>query len=70
LLYGLTNNLKAKKILEKLKFKKIKIPVFYKDSITKEIKRETNSICIFEFKKMLLRKLNKLQHFYIGVGQI
>lgn len=70
LLYGSTSNPKVERMLKKAGFKKLKVFVIYKDAITKEIKKESSSVYVFEFKKGLVAKLNKLEHFYIGIGPI
>jgi GNAT superfamily N-acetyltransferase len=70
LLYAASKNPHVEKMLEKAGFKKLKTIVKYKDSITKEIKKESNFIYVFEFKKGLINKINKLEQFYIGIGPI
>jgi len=70
ILYGSTSNLNAKRIVKKLGFKKLSIPVFYKDVKTKKIKRENDEVWVFEFKKGLLEKIIKLPKLYIGTGPL
>lgn len=70
LLYGATGNPIMERVLIKEGFKKIKVPVTYKDILTKEIKKESNPAYAFEFKKGLIDKINKLESFYIGIGPI
>jgi len=70
LLYGSTRNQKVERMLEKARFEKLKVLVMYKDTITKKIKKERSSAYVFEFKKGLVDELNKLEHFYIGIGPI
>ncbi len=70
LLYGSTSNQKVERMLEELGFEKLRTLVMYKDATTKEIKKESSSVYVFEFKKGLIDKLNKLEYFYIGIGPI
>lgn len=70
LLYGSTANPIMEKIMIKEGFKKIKVPVTYKDLLTKEIKKESNPVYVFEFEKGLISKINKLKSFHIGIGPI
>lgn len=70
LLYGSTDNQAMKKMLEGAGFKKLKTSIMYKDALTREIKKENRSIYVFEFKKGLVKKINKLEQFYIGIGPI
>jgi RimJ/RimL family protein N-acetyltransferase len=70
LLYGSTNNPIMERMFERAGFKKIKAYIMYKDASTGEIKREENSVYAFEFKKGLIKEINKLEFFYIGIGPI
>lgn len=70
LLYGSTNSQIMWKMLIKSGFKRIKVPITYKDSTTKEIKKGDNYVYLFEFKKGLINKVNKLKAFYVGIGPI
>lgn len=70
LLYGSTSNLILKRIFNKLNFQKIETHVFYKNIKTKKIERDKNSAFGFEFKKGIIKKINKLPQFYIGNGRI
>ncbi len=70
IVYASTSRQKVKKMLIKLGFTMLKIPVFYKDVITKKIKRNSTSAYIFEFKKGLTKKINSLPKIYIGLGPI
>lgn len=70
LLYGASKNPHVEKMLMKEGFKKLQTIVKYKDSLTREIKKESNFIYVFEFKKGLINKINKLEQFYIGIGPV
>lgn len=70
IVYASTSNQKVKKMLVKLDFAMLKIPVFYKDVTTKKIKRSKNSVYMFELKKGLVKKINSLPKIYIGIGPI
>jgi len=69
-LFASTSQSKVKKMLSGLGFKEIKTPIFYKDATIKRIKKSTNSVYIFEFKKGLMEKINSLPKIYIGLGPI
>lgn len=70
LLYGSTDNPIMEKIFDKAGFKKIESAVIYKDALTGKIKRENNRAYVFEFKKGLIKEINKSESFYIGIGPI
>lgn len=70
LLYGSTTNRKVERMLKGAGFKKLKVPVMYKDAVAKVNKKESNPVYVFEFKKGLINRLNKLAHLYIGIGPV
>jgi len=70
LLYGGTHNPIVEKMLKRSGFKRLKTVVKYKDTKTKKIKKGSSSVYVFEFKKGLTDKINKLESFYIGTGPI
>ena len=70
ILYASTSNLKVKRMLDKVKFQKLNVPIFYRDAITGRIKREKTSVYIFELTKGLTKRINTLSKIYIGVGPI
>jgi len=46
----------VRRMLVKLGFTMLKIPVFYKDVATKRIKKTKNFVYVFELKKGLVKK--------------
>ncbi|MEK9183821.1 MAG: GNAT family N-acetyltransferase [Patescibacteria group bacterium] len=70
ILYGTTTNPIMEKIMRKLKFKRLSVPVFYKDSESKKIKKEKDNAYILEFRKGIFNEIEKLDKFYIGVGPL
>lgn len=70
ILYGSTKNPRAEKIVKKLGFKKVGVPVYYTDTKTKRIIKEKNRVWIFEFKKGFKSKLEGLEKLYIGTGPL
>lgn len=69
-LYGSTANPSAERIVKKLGFKKLHVPIYYKDAETKKIREEKNGVWVFEFKKGLVDKIDGLKRFYIGTGPL
>ncbi|MBI2591820.1 MAG: GNAT family N-acetyltransferase [Candidatus Brennerbacteria bacterium] len=70
ILYGSTLNPVAEKIVQRLGFQKLNIAIFYKDVESGKIKTENGRVWVFEYKKGLLRKIEKLSKFYIGAGPL
>lgn len=70
ILYGSTSNPIAEKIIKKLGFQKLNIPVFYKNVESGRVEREKCGAWIFEFKKGILKDIEKLQRLYIGSGPL
>ena len=70
ILYGSTTNLVAEKIIKKLGFQKLNTSVFYKDSETEKIKKESDRVWVYEFKKGIISKIRNLKKFYIGIGPL
>lgn len=70
ILYGSTSNRVAEKIVKRFGFQKLSVPVFYKHAESGQIKKEVDRVWVFEFKKGLLKNIEKLPKFYIGVGPL
>ena len=70
ILYGSTGNSRVKRMLNKLGFRKLNTPVFYKDVVMRNVKKEKTSVYIFELTKGLTKRINTLSKIYIGVGPI
>ncbi len=70
ILFGSTLNPIAEKIVQKLGFQKLSIPIHYKDVESGKIKKESGRVWVFEYKKGLLGKIEKLPKFYIGAGPL
>jgi N-acetylglutamate synthase-like GNAT family acetyltransferase len=70
ILYASASTKRAENMISKLGFKRIIAKVLYKDVLSKKIVEEKNPVYVFEFKKCLLKKLNSLPKFYIGLGPI
>lgn len=69
-LYGSTSNPIAEKILKKLNFEKLDVPVFYKHACSGKIEKENDSVWILEFKKGIIKSIGKMPEFYIGAGPL
>jgi len=70
ILYGSTVNPIAEKIVKKLGFQKLNIPVFYKDSETKKVKKESGKVWVYELKRNVINKIENSPRFYIGIGPL
>ncbi|GEM_PF-3191995 len=69
LLYGTTANPAVGKWLSKLGLKKLKCKVYYTSTTGKKT-REKNPAFVLEFKKGLVKNMNSLYEFNIGVGPL
>lgn len=69
-LFGSTLNPRASKILVKLKFKSLNLPIFYKEVNSNKIKKMNNKAYFLGLKKNILEKLVKEKKIFIGQGPI
>ncbi|MFQ5531815.1 MAG: GNAT family N-acetyltransferase [Candidatus Nanoarchaeia archaeon] len=70
IVYVSTENPVAEKMAIKSGFKKLNVPIFFKEVLTNKKMREMNSTLIFEFRKGIIKEIEKLDSLYIGRGPI